>query len=233
MSLAPRGDGHTVIVLPGLGGSDRSTAVLRRYLSSMGFDARSWGLGRNLGPRMASLPERLAKMFEDAVAESDGRSISLVGWSLGGVYARLLAQYYPEQTRQVITLGSPFNGDPSSVTVYPIARRVLPLQEETITNLRLLAGQRLSVPNSNVFSRFDSIVPWQMATEMPDDRTENIEVYAGHLSLGLSPAVLYAIADRLAQAENAWQPFHRQGWRLGVYGPARLDVDTDLTPEVS
>lgn len=222
LASAPRGDGHPVVVLPGFGGSDGSTAVLRNYLQGLGYDAHPWGLGRNLGPGMESLPARLSEMFEEVYEQGSERKVSLVGWSLGGVYSRLLAHFYPDQVRQVITLGSPFNGHPRSTRVYPIVRQVIPFSQQTIANLRGLAGQRLDLPNSNIYSRRDSIVPWQIATEEPDERTENIEVFTGHLSLGFSPTVLYAIADRLRQREGEWKPFRRTGWRLAVYGPADI-----------
>jgi pimeloyl-ACP methyl ester carboxylesterase len=231
MALAPflatvrRGDGHPVLFLPGFGGSDSSTAVLRSYVQSLGYDSRSWGLGRNLGPAMTGLPGQLSKMFENVYEDADRRKVSLVGWSLGGVYARLLAHFYPDKIRQVITLGSPFGGHPSSTRVYPLVRRLVevPLAQHPVNNLRLLAGTRLEdVPNSNVFSKRDSIVPWQIATEQPGFETENIEVYAGHLSLGFSPSVLYAIAERLVLPDGGWKPFRRTGWKRAVYGPADL-----------
>lgn len=225
LSMAPRGDGHPVLFLPGFGGSDSSTAVLRNYVQSLGYDSRPWGLGRNLGPAMTDLPGQLSKMFENVYEDAGQRKVSLVGWSLGGVYARLLAHFFPDKVRQVITLGSPFGGHPSSTRVYPLVRRLIevPLAQQPVNNLRLLAGSRLEdVPNSNVFSKRDSIVPWQIATEQPGHETENIEVYAGHLSLGFSPSVLYAIADRLVVPDGGWKPFRRTGWRRRVYGPADL-----------
>ena len=231
LANAPRGDGHTIIALPGFGGSDRSTLILRNYLQTLNYDARPWGLGRNLGPRMAELPGRLSQMFESAYEAGGNRKVSLIGWSLGGVYARLLAQFYPNEVRQVITMGSPFTGHPSSTRVYPVARRVMPLHQENIANLRLLAGAPLSVPNSNVYSRQDAIVPWQIATEQVNDSTENIEVFTGHMSLGFSPAVLYALADRLNQPETDWRPFERKGWRVGVYGAA--DISSARPQEVA
>src|SRR5215472_11827188 len=103
---APRGDGHGVLVLPGLLASDVSTALLRRFVRRLGYDVRGWSLGRNRGPTdevLDELPRRLS-----ALAERTGQPVSLIGWSLGGIYARELARRYPAQVRQVITLGSPF-----------------------------------------------------------------------------------------------------------------------------
>ncbi|MGV0036449.1 MAG: esterase [Candidatus Azotimanducaceae bacterium WSBS_2022_MAG_OTU7] len=225
LSLAPRGDGHPVLVMPGFSVGDQSTAIIRCYLKSLGYDANPWGLGRNLGPMMPDLFLRLRQAFE-SVFETGGREkVSIVGWSLGGVYARLLAHVYPDQVRHVITLGSPYRGSPRSTRVYPIVREMMdgPLEQLPINELRRLAGTPINnIPTSSIYSRHDSIVPWQIATEPTGATSENIEVFTGHIGLGVSPAVLFAIADRLSLAEGQWRPFHRDGWRCSVYGSAKL-----------
>ena len=112
LRMAPRGDGHAVLVLPGLGASDGSTRVLRRYLADLGHDVHGWDLGRNLGPRPGVREALLDRL--DHLHESSGRGVSLVGWSLGGAYARALALRRPHAVRNVVTLGSPIAGDASS-----------------------------------------------------------------------------------------------------------------------
>ncbi len=212
---APRGDGHPVLVLPGFGAGDGSTTVLRGFLTSLGYPTRRWNLGTNLGPAMSDLSLELAARLEEVFVDSGERKVSLVGWSLGGVYARLLARRYPGMVRQVITLGSPFAGRPD-----PTGRR-------RTSRLRRLAGEPLpGIPSTAIFSKTDSIVPWQIATQQPSEIAENIEVDASHAGLGFNPAVLYAIADRLANRDGAWRPFQRRGWKRLVYGPARLDDDS-------
>jgi len=226
LATAPRSDGHGVLVLPGMGASDRSTAVLRAFLSSMGTRAQPWNLGVNLGPQMPDLLPALAERLNEVYADNGNSRVSLVGWSLGGIYARLLAQLYPERVRQVITMGSPFAGSPRSTTVYRVVRRMsdVPLEQRPTNHLRLLAGDPLQdIPSTAIFSKTDGIVPWQIATQQPSHIAENIEVYASHLGLGFNPAVLYAVADRLATHPDNWRPFQRSGWRRFVYGPARLD----------
>src|SRR5690348_5320223 len=96
---APRGDGHGVLVLPGLLASDVSTAVLRRFLRRLGYDAAGWDLGRNRGPT-DQVVEELPKVLS-ALAKRTGRPVSLIGWSLGGIYARELARRDPAQVRLV------------------------------------------------------------------------------------------------------------------------------------
>lgn len=226
---APRGDGHPVLVLPGFGASDRSTLVLRGFLGALGYPAQPWELGTNLGPAMPELPAELARRLDEVYVAAGQRKVSLVGWSLGGVYARLMAHLHPHKVRQVITLGSPFAGHPRSTAVYRIVRALSegPLEHQPVNRLRLLAGEPLpGVPSTAVFSKSDGIVPWQIATQPPSDIAENIEVFTSHFGLGFDPTVLYATADRLATADGAWRPFERRGWKFAMYGPARLDEDT-------
>jgi hypothetical protein len=76
------------------------------------------------------------------------------------------------------------------------------------------------VPTTSIYSRSDGVVAWRCSVQEPAGHTENIEVRASHVGMGANPAVLHAIADRLAQPEGAWQPFHRDGMRRWVYGDA-------------
>jgi pimeloyl-ACP methyl ester carboxylesterase len=129
LSLAPRGDGHPVLVLPGLIASDMSTRPLRSFLRNRGYAVRGWEQGRNLGLR-PGVQDGLTDLLEE-MNDTHGRKVSLVGWSLGGLYARQLAKMMPERVRSVITLGSPFAGPPHSTNAWrvyelPIRRRCRP-----------------------------------------------------------------------------------------------------------
>jgi pimeloyl-ACP methyl ester carboxylesterase len=185
LASAPRGDGHPVLVLPGFLASDASTRVLRAYLAQLGWAPHGWALGRNAGPHEALLDALLGRLGEIAGA---GRA-SLVGWSLGGVFARELAKRAPGRVRCVITLGSPFG------------ERAAP-----------------PVPTTAIYSRSDGIVNWRDCVEVAGPRTENIELAGSHCGLGVHPLALFAIADRLAQPEGAWKPFDRGGLRGALYG---------------
>ncbi len=225
LSLAPRGDGHPVLVLPGLGGSDTSTAVIRRYLGAQGFRAVGWSLGRNLGPAMPGLRRGLADCLDDTWRAGGGRKVSLVGWSLGGVYARLLAHWFPARIRQVVTLGSPIGSTTQPSRAYRAVRRLSdgPIDRDEAMRLRALASDPLpDVPGSAVYSRTDGIVPWQIARQHPSPIAENVEVFGSHIGLGFNPSALFLLAERLAQKEGEWQPFQRRGWKLWVYGPDRV-----------
>jgi pimeloyl-ACP methyl ester carboxylesterase len=194
----PRGDGHVVLVLPGFLASDVSTRPLRRALTRLGYDAQGWGLGRNTGasPRVRDGMVRRLEQLHDR----SGRKVSLVGWSLGGVYARELARGAPHRVRRVITLGSPINGDPRGSSADALYRRVnrlegAPVDWEGIRRRR----QPPPVPCTAVYSRSDGIVAWRCAQELPAPNTENVEVRGSHCGLGANPGVLRVIATRLAR----------------------------------
>lgn len=222
LKSAPRGDGHTVLVFPGLVASDVSTVPLRQYLKGQGYDARGWKLGRNLGPGRGTI-EACFDTVRQLHRES-GHKVSLIGWSLGGIYAREAAKVVPECVRSVITLGTPFNGHPKSTNAW----RVYELASGETADTRLAMynlAKAPPVPTSSVYSRTDGVVAWECSLQAPSERrdTENIEVEASHLGLGVNPCALYAVADRLAQPEGEWRPFDRGGLIKGLLyaDPAR------------
>jgi pimeloyl-ACP methyl ester carboxylesterase len=204
---APRGDGHPVLVLPGLLAEDASTATMRVFLRSLGYEVHGWQLGRNLGPTPAILKGMTARL--DDLHRATGRSISLVGWSLGGIFARELSRARPAPVRQVITLGSPFGlSDPDDSRANSTYRRLGVLH---VSPRSLPGRERLSrpipVPTTAIYSRLDGVVPWQACITSPGHNHENVAVYSSHLGMGHNAAVLWVIADRLAQSAGSWQPF--------------------------
>src|ERR1700738_1087338 len=216
LSLAPRGDGHPVLVLPGLVASDVSTRPLRSFLKNRSYAVSGWRQGRNLGlrPGVQHAMTDLVQELNDTL----GRKVSLIGWSLGGLYARQLAKMMPQRVRSVITLGSPFAGNPKSTNawrVYEMAsgRRA---DEEDARFGGSLSGTP-PVPTTAIFSRTDGICAWQGCTEKTSAMSESIEVESSHCGMGHHPAVVYAVADRLAPPERKWKPFDRSGWRSLVY----------------
>jgi len=213
----PRGDGHSVLVLPGLGAGDRSTGPLRAFLKDRGYDPHGWTLGRNVGPREGQR-EALAEQLT-SLHEKSQRKVSLIGWSLGGIYAREIAKRLPESVRLVITLGSPF-ANPTATAV----RRIY----EALRGEKMMAAGDFKrfqlpppVPSTAIFSKSDGVVAWQSCLEPEAPQTENIEVEGSHVGLGVNPVALYVIADRLAQPEAAWAPFDRKGLRGLVFKPAQ------------
>ena len=219
LATAPRGDGHPVLVLPGFIANDVSTGVLRRYLKRLGYDAHAWELGRNLGPRAIGREgEKLLERLH-TVHRRTGQKVSLVGWSLGGIMARLLARRAPDAVRQVITLGSPFAGSPKATNVWRLYQLLTGHKvDDAHTQERLdeIAAPP-PVPSTAIYSREDGIVAWQSCRETDAPGTENIEVHGSHIGLGINPTVLYAVADRLAQTQDDWRPFKREGLKGLVY----------------
>lgn len=176
--MAPRAP---VLVLPGLATSDLSTQLIRSSLIGRGHWTHGWGLGRNRGPSEATAEAVAARL--DELYDRHGRPVALVGWSLGGWFAHRLARATPEKVHCVISLGSPLTRQD---------RRARPLP----------------VPTTSVFSKRDVIVPWRSSLVDGDaDRHENIEVRSTHLTLGLDPAVLHVIGDRVRRDPARWRPF--------------------------
>ena len=219
LSRAPEGDGHAVLVFPGLSAGDASTIPLRRYLSSLGYEAHGWEQGLNFGPK-AGVLENARKQVR-ALFESTGRKVSLIGWSLGGIYARELAKEMPELVRCAITLGTPFNGSPKSTNAWRVYELVSGRDAgQEVHNYDLPVAP--SVPTTSVYSRTDGVVAWPCSIQPPSaetPNTENVEVYASHVGLGVNPSAWWVVADRLAQPEGAWQPFEPQGALQGLVFP--------------
>ena len=219
LMAAKRGDGHPVLVLPGFVTTDLSTTVLRRFIASLGYDTHAWELGRNLGPRAIGWEgEKLIARLE-AVHAKTGKKVSIVGWSLGGILARQLSRRRPDLVRQVISLGSPFAGDPRATNVWK-AYEILTGQRlrdpETQAQLRE-SEDAPPVPSTAIYSKSDGVVAWQNCVEPKCATTDNIEVNGSHVGLGVNATVLYAVADRLALDEGKWKPFERKGLRSLLY----------------
>ena len=214
LTRAPKGDGHPVLVLPLMFGSDLNTLPLRSFLAGRGYTVSAWGQGVNLGPRAGVFDACRRRVSE--LAEGYGRAVSLVGWSLGGLYARALALAALGEVRQVLTLGTPITGEPRPADLWRGYERLTGQPMGLPAGLGDLHGP-LPVPTSSLYSRSDGIVPWEHSIIPSGAEAENIEVESSHLGLGVHPLTLYAIADRLAQPADAWQPFSREGLRAWLY----------------
>lgn len=218
LATARRGDGHPVLVLPGLMTGDPATFVLRTALRALGHNVSGWSLGINRGPTgrvVQTLRERL-----DRLHRTSGRRVSLVGWSLGGLYAQELARAAPSSVRGLVTLGTPV------VRWTPWVRTASGIVD---AGSRLLGGAgalprpwaergSLRVPATSVYTRADGIVHWSSCRYEVRARRENVEVRGSHLGLACNPAVLWLLADRLGMPEDAWAPF-RPPLGLGLLYP--------------
>jgi pimeloyl-ACP methyl ester carboxylesterase len=203
-----RGDQHPVLILPGFAAGDRSTAPLRWALRSQGYWVHAWGLGRNIGPTAHAVNGMRTRLQQ--LHAQHGRTVTLIGQSLGGIFARVLAREQPDAVRQVITLGSPYRmveGDRSAAQ--GLWRQVQHLHDGGLELQRLREQDRppLVVPATSFYSRTDGVAPWQTCIDEKRDEAENIEVRGSHIGMGVNPAVVLAILDRLAQPEGDWRPF--------------------------
>jgi len=215
---APRGDGHPVLALPGFLAGDLSMAPMRRYLRELGHDTYAWQMGRNtrgVSRTRAALRDRLA-----AIHSVTTRKVSIVGWSLGGIFARDLALQAPEMVRSVITLGTPFANDVRATNATWLYEAMSGEAVEDNPELRTAIAGDLPVPATSIYSRTDGIVNWRTCLSRASDTSENIEVHlASHIGLGVNPAALWAVADRLAQPEGEFRQFDRSGPFAIAYSP--------------
>jgi len=223
LNLAARGDGHPVLVLPGLAVGDTTTLPLRKFIEGRGYATYGWDLGLNYGPREGIMRKLVARLHQ--IERDHKRKVSIVGWSLGGAMARALAVHEPKRVRSVISLGSPLNGEGKSTNAWRIFEFVSGVRSDD-PRLKKLMSRHPSVPSTSILSKSDGIVAWPASLIPQTKFSENIEVGASHFGMGANPAVLWAIADRLAQGEGEWKPFDRRGLRAFVYDDPHADGGT-------
>ncbi|WP_419808875.1 esterase/lipase family protein [Sphingomonas sp.] len=196
LNAAPRGDGRAVMLLPGLFNSDRSTFVLRRFLTQLGYRAVGWGLGRNLGARTVGVDgERIVAGV--AALHAEAGPVTLIGVSLGGMLARLVAHRRPELVRQVVTISSPFAGPGKATNVWRAFEWVTGerLDDPAVMARAALIAGPLPVPSTAIWSRSDGLVAGAICR---DEVGAAIEVRSPHLGVQVKPEVLLAVARVLA-----------------------------------
>lgn len=228
----PKGDGHPVMVLPGFTAGDRSTDPLRRLLRDLDYRTYGWGLGTNVGPTPRILEGIFARL--ERANERRSEKVTVIGWSLGGIYARELARARPDLVRQVITLGSPIQmieNDTSSAS-----RLWDSLSKYHTPGFR--SPQReadrplLTVPTTSIYSRTDGVVNWKACLIRKTDRSENIRVFGSHCGLGFNTAAIYAITDRLKQPAGQWRHFSAPWYLRGSF-PCIQDLDRSRLPHAA
>jgi pimeloyl-ACP methyl ester carboxylesterase len=212
LSRAPKGDGHPVLLLPGFGASDVSLEPLRAFLKNRHYDVETWGLGRNVG-----FNRKFAQVVEQKVRymhHRHRRKVSLIGWSLGGVFAFYAAHVAPECVRTAISLGSPLRLDPDAhpppgvkAMYRALSHPMGPVTHQARSRSRSMRGPP-PVPSTCIYSEHDGFVPPSQATlEGDPSNHENIRVGSSHMGLGFNRRVLWIVADRLAQPEDDWRPY--------------------------
>jgi pimeloyl-ACP methyl ester carboxylesterase len=200
------------MVLPGFATDDQATAFLRRFLERLGYDVHPWRLGWNLDHRTAGQQgEHVAHQIDKIVAAT-GRKVSLIGWSLGGVIAREAARRDPDAVRQVITIASPFSGNPQANHAGSLYEWLSGNKIGSAAALQrfALGSTPLPMPSTSIYSRSDGITAWENCVAQADHQTENVEVISSHFGMMLNTVVFQIVADRLAQRDGAWMPFTPQ-----------------------
>ena len=227
LNTLPRGDGHTIMTIPGFMGADGSTSQLRRFLNKRGYRAIPWGLGRNAADvRSQNLDDFLTHRTatEDAIAArveaefvATGRKLTLIGWSLGGLYAVALAHRFPQWVRQVITLGTPY-GDPRGTALYNVMGSIYNNQADEEALQRWVAhtyrGGKLSVPILALYSESDGIVGAGIAKCEANARyVTHVAVLASHVGFPFNPLVFAVIANHLVEPQRRWVLSRSRHWR--------------------
>ncbi|WNC70428.1 hypothetical protein RGQ13_09730 [Thalassotalea psychrophila] len=212
----PKGDGHPVIVIPGFTVSDSETYLLRQFLTSRNYKVHGLNMGRNVGP-MAGIEKRLAQRVK-SLSETYGEKVSLVGWSLGGLFARYVAHQVSDHIRTVVSLGSPigvnrvFQG--TSPIIELLGKAVVSSNFIDIVDDESLDywNRTPPVPTTAIYSKADGAVHWKIAIDpLEHEQTENIQVFGSHAGMTHNPLIFNILADRLSQAEGQWQPFEYRG----------------------
>jgi len=200
------GDDHPVLVIPGLLGNDKSTKPLRNFVEKCNYTSYGWELGTNL----ANLDDlqNLSKQLQN-IYKKHNQKISLIGWSLGGIYARKLAKDHPHMVRQIITLGSPFcKVDAPSYGMWTVKilnrSREFIIPEEHREWVSALPDP-MPIPTTSIFTKEDGVVPWQICKEAyEDDIHQNIEISGSHMGLVANKQALAIIANRLPYSKDNW-----------------------------
>lgn len=203
------GDGHPVVIFPGLGADGSSVATLRNHCRSLGYQAFDWGEGFNTGPQgdLDAWLETLRGRITDLLSEHK-QSATLIGWSLGGLYARELGKLMAPRVRQVITIGTPFNAQADHTNAGWLFR----LFGGSSTKFDAALRRRLRIPpplrTTSIYSRTDGVVAWQNCLHQESSKlVHDIEVHSSHMGMGWNHEVLDTVTDRLGQAPGAWRRY--------------------------
>jgi hypothetical protein len=218
-NFLPKGDGRSVLVVTGFLYDDNSTNALRNFLNNQGYSVHGWDAGTNLGLREDLFIACLQKI--EQLHEQHGQPVTIIGQSLGGIYARELAKLSP-LVGQVICLGSPADrveGGGSRISeVYELMNPDT-VSRDAEPDVKRKATEEPPVPCTMIFSKEDGIVSWKscMQNSSPSGQSENIRVYGSHGGMGFNPAIYYVLADRLSQSRGSWQPFKAPLWLQGLF----------------
>jgi pimeloyl-ACP methyl ester carboxylesterase len=201
-ALAARypGNGRAVIVIPGLFTSDNRTAMLRRVLKKAGYRTYGWGLGRNM-PIKADILDRFGARVAEVQARAGG-TVTLIGWSLGGLIARAYAGHAPERIAEVITLGTPFSGNPRSNRAWKIYELVADHKVDS-PPLVFDRAAKPPVPTTAIWSARDGVISAEAARGLAHERDGEVEIRCGHFAMSSAPDALEAVLRTLSAQASA------------------------------
>ena len=191
---ALRGDGRHVLLIPGLMAAERRMEPLRDVLNAAGFDAHGWGLGRNLGPRPDSL-EQIDRRV-DAIRRSSGAPVTLVGWSLGGLFAREYAKFAAHKVGGVVTMGTPFSGDPRANHAWRLYQLVSGFSVDD-PPFACRREEKPPVPTVALWSARDGVILPECARGRKGERDRAIEVDCTHMGFAAAPEGILAVGHAL------------------------------------
>jgi pimeloyl-ACP methyl ester carboxylesterase len=189
-----QGNGEPVMVIPGFLATDFSTKILRQTLRQAGYRAYGWGLGFNLGAR-ADLLDRLDEQLAKRARKG---KVTLIGWSLGGLYARELAKRHPDMVARVITLGSPFSGDVRANHAWRLYELINDHKVDS-PPIEAQLHEKPPVPTIACWSRQDGIVAPACARGLPEECDRSIELNCTHMGFMSAPCSLNAVLDILGE----------------------------------
>ena len=204
LARQPRGEGQPILILPGYGSGEVSTALLKVYLRFLGYRARGWGLGRNGGDTVELLPRILKRAA--SLAKRSNRKVHLIGWSYGGYLARELARERADLIGHVITLGTPVIGGPK----YTVFAKRFQNRGIDVDAMAAAIERRnkisMCTPVIAIYSRRDGIVAWKACIDTHGTNVEHVEVSTTHFGFGFSAEVYKIIAQRLGGLAPNRQP---------------------------
>jgi pimeloyl-ACP methyl ester carboxylesterase len=213
-------------LLPGMLADDRSMRIVGAFLRSRGYEVLEWGMGRNRGP-LPGVFDTLLALLKSARRRT-GHKVSVVGWSLGGTLARVLANRHPELIRSVVTLASPHTGNPKASHLNWLYERATGHAPGAHEAFLREYSRTPDVPLTAVCTRIDGVIPWQSAFQESGPCAETVEVLCTHGAMGSSPIVMYVLAERLQQPEGQWRPFVPPWW-FGLANGSALRSDAGAT----
>ena len=191
-------DGSPVITVPGFCAGDTSMVEMRLNLRAAGFHARGWRMGANMGAKADTLERLHARI--SGIADKEGRAVHVVGWSLGGLYAREYAKRHPDMVASVVTMGTPFSGSRRANNAWRVYR-IIAGHSVDAPPIEFLPEPKPPVPTYALWSPIDGVIAPQSARGDDSESDEAIEVDTGHFGFAYDASVVDVVIECMLRAE--------------------------------